>query len=82
MDWAHMTAADGFALAMIAVILAGFGVLLVLFLSMRRHAGRRDPEVDELLREVALMEKAAGGRPAGATESRQAWERRADWWKC
>ncbi len=81
MGWEHVTASDVFAFAMIAVIGASFGVILVLFISMKRHAGRRDDQVDELLREVHLKEKELA-RPASKAEPiAQAWEKQADWWK-
>lgn len=81
MGWDHVTASDVFAFAMIAVIGASFGVILVLFISMKRHAGRRDDQVDELLREMHLEERELARPLPRAETAAQPWERQADWWK-
>jgi hypothetical protein len=81
MGWEHVTASDVFAFAMIAVIGASFGVILVLFLSMKRHAGRRDDQVDELLQEVHLKERELAHPSPKAEPIAQPWEKQADWWK-
>ncbi|MFD0894676.1 hypothetical protein KBB96_05340 [Luteolibacter ambystomatis] len=83
MGWDHLTAADGFAFAMLAVIAASFGVLLALFLSMRRQARRRDSQVDELLQELEAAEKKtqADKENPEPPPSPPPWERPPDWWK-
>ena len=43
---------------MLVVIAMGMGVILTLFLSMKRHSKRRDPAVDELIQEVTRLEKS------------------------
>lgn len=78
MGWSQFTASDGFAIGMIVVIGMSFAVIVSLFVSMRRHAGRRDPHVDELIQEVrdhALQLK--NQTPPKA----EAWEKDGDWWK-
>lgn len=84
MGWDHLTAADGFAFAMLAVIAASFGVLVALFLAMRRQARRRDPHVDELLQEMEAAEKKAKAANKNAVDTpppSPPWERPPDWWK-
>lgn len=77
-----LTESDGFAVAMLGVILLGFGVLLMLGFCMFRNASRRDGDVDRLLDEVAEVEKAAmRGREAGKKSEREPWESDSDWWK-
>ena len=78
MGWDHFNASDGFAIGMIAVIVMSFGVIVSLFISMRRHAARRDHQVDELIEEVREREMRAGSPKPGTTES---WEKDGDWWK-
>lgn len=76
-EWTH--AGDVFALVMLGVVAMSFGVLGLLWWSMRRHAARRDPEVDALLEEVARGEdgdEVAPAKPAAAE-----WEKEGDWWK-
>lgn len=80
----QITAADGFAFAMLAVIAASFGMLAALFLAMRRLARRRDHHVDDLLQELEAAEKKAaetGKEPQDPPPSPPPWERPADWWK-
>lgn len=81
MGWEHFTASDGFAIGMIVVIASGFGVILSLFVSMNRHAKRRNQAVDDLIQELNQEEQAlrvSGSRKAGSTDT---WERDGDWWK-
>ncbi len=78
MGWDHFTASDGFAIGMIVVIGMSFGVILSLFTSMRRHAKRRDPHVDELLQEIRHQEQQLKHQKPETTE---AWEKESDWWK-
>lgn len=74
-------AEDAFAVAMLAVMAASFSVLGLLWWTMRRRAARRDPEVDELLEEVAREEKEAAAPTVATPAAAQEWERDPDWWR-
>jgi len=78
-----MTAVDALAISMLAVILLSFGVVALLFFSMARNASRRDPQIEELMRDALAGD---GGKsdatPAPTSKSaREAWEREDDWWR-
>lgn len=91
MGWARLTEADGFALAMLAVITTSLGILFLLFLSMLRSASKRDSQVDALLHELETRERRkekapetqppppAGAKPPPPPQ--EPWERDSDWWK-
>lgn len=76
-----MTAIDALALSMLAVLLASFGVVMMLFLNMARHASRRDPELEQLMEDAdRLLESREA--PVGSMETpREPWERDGDWWR-
>lgn len=82
-----ITSADGFAVAMIAILATSFGVVFLLLWSIVRHGERRDPEVEKLLDEVERESRPPGPetprQPAGEApvEKREPWEKEADWWK-
>lgn len=78
MGWNQFTASDGFAIGMILVIGSSFAVVVSLFLSMRRHAARRDPLVDELIQEVRDHERVIRRQGSAPIET---WEKADDWWK-
>lgn len=73
-------AGDVFALAMLGTFATSFGLLGLLWWSMRRHAARRDPAVDALLEEVA-REETTGVEVAAKPVAAPEWEKEADWWK-
>ncbi len=78
-----MNASDGFAIAMICMILLAMSTVGVLLLCMFRNARRRDPDVDALLDEIEETERQEKS-PAPHGEDPQAkvpWERDSDWWK-
>jgi len=72
-------AADGFAIAMLGMILLSWSVLFLLFWTMRRQAAKRDPQVDALLEELEVSEHPRPTPPAAS--KRPAWKRNPDWWK-
>lgn len=80
---AQIAASDGFAIAMLGVILLSMGMIGVLFWCMKRNAARRDPHVDSLLEELEDDERRERlSRTAPVDEkSREPWERESDWWK-
>lgn len=72
-------AADGFAIAMLGMILLSWTVLFSLFWTMHRQAAKRDREVDALLEELEASDHPCPTPPRGP--KRPAWERNPDWWK-
>ena len=84
MSVALLTAADGFVIAMLAMMMLSLGTIGALILCMRRNAARNDPMVEELLREVAAEEEKQERRATTTAEDPKPadpWEREADWWK-
>lgn len=83
METGLLTATDGFAIVMLAMILLSMSVIGILFLCMRRNVARRDPHVDDLLEEVAEEEKRQNtARVHGEVpKTPEPWEKDADWWK-
>ncbi len=77
----HQTAADGFVIAMLVMMMLSLGVVALLFICMRRNAVRRDHHVDELLEEVAEAERKAKQTAIGDGPKQEPWERDGDWWK-
>jgi hypothetical protein len=72
--------ADAFAIAMLGVIFLSFSVIGLLLWCMKRNVARRNVYVDALLDELDAQEVAT--EPVGAkSETLQAWEKDADWWK-
>lgn len=78
-----LSASDGFAIAMIGMILLSFGTVGVLLLCMFRNAARRDPHVDQLLEEVeeAERQEQLPAQPGEDPVEKQPWEKDTDWWK-
>lgn len=81
MTMATLEASDGFAIAMITMILLAFGMLASLGFCMRANAARRDHQVDELLEEISDEEQRRKQVPAEEAPPAEAWERDGDWWK-
>ena len=86
MLWGPTSPADGFAIAMLGMILLALGIIGLLIICMRRNSAKRDPQVDALLDELAEEERAAESTPWPAPKDPQQsgspqWEREADWWK-
>jgi len=77
----HQSAADGFVIAMLVMMMLSLGVVALLFLCMRRNAVRRDRYVDELLEEVAETERKEKQAALGDAPKPEPWERDGDWWK-
>ncbi len=77
-----ISAADGFAIAMLAMIFLSMGVIGVLLLCMRRSASRRDRHVDELFDEMEEDERKQELARANPEKKPEVpWERDGDWWK-
>lgn len=78
-----VTEADGFALAMIAILMLSLGTVLGLLISILRHGSKRDREVEDLIDEVSRDETSSDPAPAGKADpaTREPWEKDGDWWK-
>ncbi len=79
-----VTEGDGLAIAMLATILLGFGVIVMLLGCMHRNASKRDNQVDRLLEEMEQNEKEGGkakARSSRSSPTTEDWEREGDWWK-
>ena len=75
-----MSAEDTLAVCMLVVLLIAAGTVMTILFSMMRNAGKKD-ELAELL-EKDKREPEPESEPAGPEEeSRQPWEKDADWWQ-
>jgi hypothetical protein len=87
MSEALITQSDGFALAMLGILVMSFGIVALLIVGIYRNGRRRESEVEQLIEELRRneeAEKAARHRPApptGEETPREAWEKEADWWR-
>lgn len=78
----HLSAADGFVLAMLGVMLLSAGVIALLIFCGLRNAARRDRQVDDLIDEVNREADRKKTAPAKAEAPKpEPWERDGDWWK-
>lgn len=73
---------DGFAMAMVLILVLSFGVVALLLVSIFRSGKRRHDPVEDLIEEVR-REDDASKMPAStaASEQREPWEKDGDWWK-
>jgi hypothetical protein len=78
MEMGIITAADGFVLAMLGMMILSTGVIALLIFCGLRNAARRNRQVDELLEEVA--EEVRREKVARAPKP-EPWEKDGDWWK-
>lgn len=76
-----ITETDGLALAMLAMIMLAFGVILMLLVCMLRSSSKRDAQVDLLLEEFQEESKKMQPAKTARAEKEKAWERDGDWWK-
>lgn len=82
-DFSQTTAAaDGMVFTMLGMMILSMSVIGLLIYCMKRNAARRDPQVDELLEEVAETERTEKQTPALPDGPvLEPWERAGDWWK-
>jgi hypothetical protein len=87
MNLGILHAADGFAMAMVVILILSLGIVALLAAGIYRHGKRREnEEVEKLLEELRREEeeqeqqKHHPASPTGA-EEREPWEKEADWWK-
>ncbi|MCW1886984.1 hypothetical protein OKA04_19755 [Luteolibacter flavescens] len=89
MNLGLMHPADGFALAMVVILVFSLGIVVLLAVGIYRSGKRRPSEAEDLIEELRLEEEAERQRqdeqkhPASPTrdEEREPWEKEADWWK-
>ena len=79
-------AADGFAMAMVVILIFSFGIVATLAVGIYRSGKRRENEVEKLLEEVRrdVEEEERQQKhptPPTGTEEREPWEKEVDWWK-
>ena len=77
-----LTASDGMALTMVALLAFAFGIVLTILVSIVRNTGRKheieDHEVHPDRRPPLPKEISHRSPPA---EKKEDWERDSDWWK-
>ena len=78
-----VSAVDGFAVAMVVILVLSLGVVALLVTGIYRSGKRRENEVEKLLDELREEEEREEKHPAssGGAEERAPWERDEDWWK-
>ncbi|MCW1925114.1 hypothetical protein OKA05_21310 [Luteolibacter arcticus] len=82
---AILHAADGFAMAMVVILIFSLGIVGLLAAGIYRSGKRRENEVEKLLEELRREEEEEQQKhpapPAGANETRDPWEKDPDWWQ-
>ncbi|MEK7949396.1 hypothetical protein [Luteolibacter soli] len=79
-------AADGFAMAMVVILVFSLGIVATLIVGIYRSGKRHENEVEKLLEELRRDEEEEERQrkhpasPTG-TQDREPWEKEADWWK-
>lgn len=72
-----ITESDGFAIAMLAILVTSFSFVLLILVGVVRNARKHGRENEELVEE-------AEAQPAGDAQEEkkpEPWEKPADWWK-
>ena len=78
MTGVHTSEGDAFAIAMLAVMICGMGVVALILITVLRNASKRNSDVDDLIEE-AEEESRKEKAPAGKVS--EPWEKDGDWWK-
>jgi FtsZ-interacting cell division protein ZipA len=78
-----VNAVDGFAMAMVVILVLSLGVVALLVTGIYRSGKRRESEVEKLLEELRQEGEDSERHPASPSggEERAPWEREDDWWK-
>jgi hypothetical protein len=78
-------AADGFAIAMVVILVLSLGIVALLATRIYRSGKRRENEVEKLLDELRREEEEEQQKhhpaPPSGDEKREPWEKDVDWWK-
>lgn len=84
MHFGLIHAADGFAMAMVLILIFSLGIVASLAVGIYRSSKRREDDVEQLLEELRREEEEEQRKhpasPTG-TEEREPWEKDVDWWK-
>lgn len=78
MTGVHTSEGDAFAIAMLAVMICGMGVVALILITVLRNASKRNSDIDDLIDEVKEEE---GREKAPAGKQKEPWEKDGDWWK-
>jgi hypothetical protein len=81
MPLAAVSDVDGFAMAMVLILVLSLGVVALLLFIIYRSGKRRDREVEELIDEMRDHEVDKLPAPPATPETREPWEKDGDWWK-
>ena len=87
MNLGLLHAADGFAMAMVVILVLSLGIVALLAAGIYRSGKRHENEVEKLLEEVRRDEEEEEAQqqkhptPPAGTEDREPWEKDVDWWK-
>jgi hypothetical protein len=84
MDGSHISAVDGFVLAMLGMMFLSGGVIVLLIICGLRNSARRNQEVDDLLDEVGRETETPKTPQTAArkdTPESEPWERDDNWWR-
>jgi hypothetical protein len=84
MDGSHISAVDGFVLAMLGMMLLSGSVVALLIICGLRNSAKRNQEVDDLLDEVSREPETQRTSPATTqpkSPKPEPWERDEDWWR-
>jgi hypothetical protein len=75
--------ADGFAMALVVILVLSFSVVALLVACIKRSGKRAETAVEKLLEELRREEdeEKHPAPPSGTGEDREPWEREEDWWK-
>ena len=76
-----VSSADGFAMAMVVILVLSLGVVALLVAGIYRSGKGRENEVEKLLEELRREEEEKHPAPSGSGEERAPWEREEEWWK-
>jgi flagellar biosynthesis/type III secretory pathway M-ring protein FliF/YscJ len=82
MEIARVNEVDGFAMALVLILVLSFGVVALLLVSIFRNTKRRESEVEKLLDEVTRKDQTPKHpAPSAPPDTREPWEKDGDWWK-
>ena len=77
-----ISASDGMALTMVALLAFAFGMVLTIVVTIARNAGRKNEiEEHDLPSEPLPPLPTEIGHRSPPAEHREEWEQDADWWK-
>lgn len=74
-----MTEVDGFALAMLVMLMMALGSVLLILIRIARNASKHGDEVNELMEDSAKEPVEPSGEESKSKP--EAWEKDADWWR-